>query len=303
MKLHDRLFAAAAVASPAGRRRRTWPPLPPQPRRSWCRGTVPDEASKAALLARLRALYGAERVVDQLAVGRVAAPPELERARRRADRPEPEADQPRPAAGRRQQRQPARRRRQRSRSASSIASELAAQPRHQLHRQQRLAGGGVGAGHAGRRAGQPHHRVRIRQGDPDRFRQGHPGPDERGAAAPEGQEGGGDRPHRQRRLARRQPLAEPGARRGGAKPTSPAVASSRTWSPCPAKARIARWPTTARRKAAPATAASSSRWFSKVQHTSNRVSRPIRGQYVASMSKDRSSDPVCCLRQHRFRAG
>jgi OOP family OmpA-OmpF porin len=38
-------------------------------------GTVPDEAGKAALLARLRTLYGSERVVDQLAVGRVAAPP------------------------------------------------------------------------------------------------------------------------------------------------------------------------------------------------------------------------------------
>jgi OOP family OmpA-OmpF porin len=38
-------------------------------------GTVPDDASKAALLARLRAVYGAERVVDQLAVGRVSAPP------------------------------------------------------------------------------------------------------------------------------------------------------------------------------------------------------------------------------------
>ena len=37
-------------------------------------GTVPDEASKANLLGRLRAVYGAERVVDQLAVGRVAAP-------------------------------------------------------------------------------------------------------------------------------------------------------------------------------------------------------------------------------------
>jgi OOP family OmpA-OmpF porin len=37
-------------------------------------GTVPDDASKAALLARLRAVYGAERVVDQLAVGRVSAP-------------------------------------------------------------------------------------------------------------------------------------------------------------------------------------------------------------------------------------
>lgn len=38
-------------------------------------GTVADEASKSALLARLRALYGVDRVVDQLAIGRVAAPP------------------------------------------------------------------------------------------------------------------------------------------------------------------------------------------------------------------------------------
>lgn len=38
-------------------------------------GMVADDTSKAALLARLRAVYGAERVVDQLAVGRVAAPP------------------------------------------------------------------------------------------------------------------------------------------------------------------------------------------------------------------------------------
>lgn len=37
-------------------------------------GTVADEGAKAALLGRLRGLYGAERVVDQLAVGRVAAP-------------------------------------------------------------------------------------------------------------------------------------------------------------------------------------------------------------------------------------
>ena len=37
-------------------------------------GTVADEASKAALLARLRAVYGNDRVVDQLAVGSVAAP-------------------------------------------------------------------------------------------------------------------------------------------------------------------------------------------------------------------------------------
>jgi OOP family OmpA-OmpF porin len=38
-------------------------------------GTVPDDASKAALLARLRAVYGTERVVDQLVVGKVSAPP------------------------------------------------------------------------------------------------------------------------------------------------------------------------------------------------------------------------------------
>lgn len=38
-------------------------------------GTVPDEASKAAILQRVRALYGAARVVDQVAVGNVVAPP------------------------------------------------------------------------------------------------------------------------------------------------------------------------------------------------------------------------------------
>jgi OOP family OmpA-OmpF porin len=38
-------------------------------------GTVPDEASRAALLARLRAVYGQDRVVDQLTLGRVSTPP------------------------------------------------------------------------------------------------------------------------------------------------------------------------------------------------------------------------------------
>lgn len=38
-------------------------------------GTVPDEATKAAILQRLRALYGMERVVDQVAVDTVVAPP------------------------------------------------------------------------------------------------------------------------------------------------------------------------------------------------------------------------------------
>jgi len=37
-------------------------------------GTVADEASRAALLARLREVFGADRVVDQLGIGRVSAP-------------------------------------------------------------------------------------------------------------------------------------------------------------------------------------------------------------------------------------
>jgi len=37
-------------------------------------GTVADEPTKAALLERLRSVYGASRVVDQLSVGAVAAP-------------------------------------------------------------------------------------------------------------------------------------------------------------------------------------------------------------------------------------
>nr|WP_183634964.1 OmpA family protein [Niveibacterium umoris] len=39
-------------------------------------GTVPDEASKAAILARLREVFGPARVVDQLSVGGVVAPPQ-----------------------------------------------------------------------------------------------------------------------------------------------------------------------------------------------------------------------------------
>lgn len=37
-------------------------------------GTMPDQAGKEALLARLREVYGAGRVVDQIVVGDVAAP-------------------------------------------------------------------------------------------------------------------------------------------------------------------------------------------------------------------------------------
>ncbi|MCX9155016.1 OmpA family protein [Niveibacterium sp. 24ML] len=38
-------------------------------------GAVPDEAAKAAILARLREVFGAERVVDQISVGGVTSPP------------------------------------------------------------------------------------------------------------------------------------------------------------------------------------------------------------------------------------
>lgn len=38
-------------------------------------GTVPDEATRNAILAKAREVYGAERVVDQLGVGSVVAPP------------------------------------------------------------------------------------------------------------------------------------------------------------------------------------------------------------------------------------
>lgn len=38
-------------------------------------GTVPDEATKSAVLTRLRALYGADRVVDRITVDSVLAPP------------------------------------------------------------------------------------------------------------------------------------------------------------------------------------------------------------------------------------
>jgi OOP family OmpA-OmpF porin len=46
----------------------------PQPGQVLASGTVPDDATKAAVLARLRELYGADKVVDQVAVGQVALP-------------------------------------------------------------------------------------------------------------------------------------------------------------------------------------------------------------------------------------
>ncbi|WP_338682105.1 OmpA family protein [Janthinobacterium sp. TB1-E2] len=46
----------------------------PQPGQVLASGTVPDEASKAAVLVRLRELYGTDKVVDQIAVGQVVLP-------------------------------------------------------------------------------------------------------------------------------------------------------------------------------------------------------------------------------------
>lgn len=45
-----------------------------QPGQVLVTGTVPDEASKASVLARLREVYGADLVVDQISVGAVAVP-------------------------------------------------------------------------------------------------------------------------------------------------------------------------------------------------------------------------------------
>ena len=39
-------------------------------------GVVPDEATRAQVVARLREIYGADRVVDQLTLGPVVAPPQ-----------------------------------------------------------------------------------------------------------------------------------------------------------------------------------------------------------------------------------
>ncbi|WP_338772121.1 OmpA family protein [Massilia sp. METH4] len=50
-------------------------PVSPMPGQVLVSGTVPDESSKATLLARVRELYGAERVVDQVAIGNVVQPP------------------------------------------------------------------------------------------------------------------------------------------------------------------------------------------------------------------------------------
>lgn len=50
-------------------------PATPRPGQVLVTGAVPDEASKAAMLVRLRDLYGADRVVDQVSIAPVSLPP------------------------------------------------------------------------------------------------------------------------------------------------------------------------------------------------------------------------------------
>lgn len=64
------LAACAAQAAQAA----IPPAATPQPGQVLASGTVPDEATRVAVLARLHAVYGADKVVDQIAVGQVAQP-------------------------------------------------------------------------------------------------------------------------------------------------------------------------------------------------------------------------------------
>lgn len=65
---------ASCCAITAGAQNTAPAPAAPQPGQVLASGTVPDEATKAAVLAKLREVYGADRVVDQIAIGPVAMP-------------------------------------------------------------------------------------------------------------------------------------------------------------------------------------------------------------------------------------
>ncbi|MES2265080.1 MAG: OmpA family protein [Pseudomonadota bacterium] len=69
-----RPIAALILLAAAAAHAQTPAPAAPQPGQVFVSGTVADEASKASLLARLRELYGADKVVDQVAVGQVTTP-------------------------------------------------------------------------------------------------------------------------------------------------------------------------------------------------------------------------------------
>ena len=65
LALFSFIFACAATANAQN--------AAPQPGQVLVSGTVPDEASKASVLAKLREVYGPELVVDQISVGGVSA--------------------------------------------------------------------------------------------------------------------------------------------------------------------------------------------------------------------------------------
>ena len=70
-----RLWIAFILVSNMGWSQNVVPPVAsPTPGQVLVTGTVPDEASKASALAKLREVYGADKVVDQIAIGAVALP-------------------------------------------------------------------------------------------------------------------------------------------------------------------------------------------------------------------------------------
>lgn len=68
------LFLLLLAAVPCRAQVPAQAPATPLPGQILVSGTLADEAAKAAVLARLRELYGAGRVVDQIAIGNVAVP-------------------------------------------------------------------------------------------------------------------------------------------------------------------------------------------------------------------------------------
>jgi OOP family OmpA-OmpF porin len=62
--------APATTAAPAAMQ------VPPGAKPIVASGTVPDEATRVAVLGRLREIYGNDRVVDQMSLGSVVAPPQ-----------------------------------------------------------------------------------------------------------------------------------------------------------------------------------------------------------------------------------
>ncbi|MCP3716896.1 OmpA family protein [Paraburkholderia sp. CNPSo 3281] len=67
--------ASVATAAPRSTATSTPAPVDTAPGQVVAGGKVPDEATHAAVLARLRETYGAANVVDQIEVGDVATPP------------------------------------------------------------------------------------------------------------------------------------------------------------------------------------------------------------------------------------